>query len=75
MGKASKRMVVNRESIDSNKHYPLQEAISLLKKASNAKFNETIDIERPLTTSGNVQSYWWLSDRRSFYSNINTEER
>ena len=44
MGKASKRMVVNRESIDSNKHYPLQEAISLLKKASNAKFNETIDI-------------------------------
>ncbi|SVA56358.1 uncharacterized protein METZ01_LOCUS109212 [marine metagenome] len=37
-------MVVNRESIDSNKHYPLQEAISLLKKASNAKFNETIDI-------------------------------
>ena len=44
MGKESKRMVVNRESIDSNKHYPLQEAISLLKKASNAKFNETIDI-------------------------------
>ena len=44
MGKASKRMIVNRESIDSNKHYPLQEAISLLKKASNAKFNETIDI-------------------------------
>ena len=44
MGKESKRMIVNRESIDSNKHYPLEEAISLLKKASNAKFNETIDI-------------------------------
>ena len=44
MGKESKRMIVNRESIDSYKHYPLEEAISLLKKASNAKFNETIDI-------------------------------
>ena len=44
MGKASKRMVVNRESIDSNRDYPLKEAISLLKKASNTKFNETIDI-------------------------------
>jgi large subunit ribosomal protein L1 len=37
-------MIVNQESIDSNRHYSLEEAISLLKKASNAKFNETIDI-------------------------------
>lgn len=37
-------MAVNRESIDSNQHYSLDEAISLLKKTSNAKFNETIDI-------------------------------
>ena len=44
MGKASKRMIVHRESIDSNRYYPLEEAISLLKAASNAKFNETIDI-------------------------------
>ena len=44
MSKPSKRMIVNQESIDSNRHYSLQEAISLLKKASNAKFNETIDI-------------------------------
>ena len=44
MSKPSKRMIVNRESIDSNRRYSLQEAISLLKKASNAKFNETIDI-------------------------------
>ena len=44
MSKPSKRMIVNRESIDSNRHYSIQEAISLLKKASNAKFNETIDI-------------------------------
>ena len=29
-------------------------------------FNETINIERPLTASGNVQSYWRLSERRSF---------
>ena len=38
-------------------------------------FNETIDIERPLTAAGNVQSYWRLSERRSFYSNTNTEKR
>ncbi len=44
MSKPSKRMIVNQESIDSNRHYNLEEAISLLKKASNAKFNETIDI-------------------------------
>ena len=44
MSKASKRMAVNQESIDSNQHYSLDEAISLLKKTSNAKFNETIDI-------------------------------
>ena len=37
-------MAVNQESIDSNQHYSLDEAISLLKKTSNAKFNETIDI-------------------------------
>ena len=37
-------MAVNRESLDSNQHYSLDEAISLLKKTSNAKFNESIDI-------------------------------
>ena len=37
-------MAVNRESIDSNQHYSLDEAISLLKKTSNVKFNESIDI-------------------------------
>ena len=37
-------MAFNRESLDSNQHYSLDEAISLLKKTSNAKFNETIDI-------------------------------
>ena len=44
MSKSSKRMTVNQESIDSNQHYSLDEAISLLKNTSNAKFNETIDI-------------------------------
>ena len=37
-------MTVNQESIDSNQHYSLDEAISLLKKTSNVKFNESIDI-------------------------------
>ena len=44
MSKPSKRMIVNRESVDYNRRYSLEEAISLLKKANNAKFNETIDI-------------------------------
>ena len=44
MSKPSKRMIVNQESVDFNRRYSLEEAISLLKKASNAKFNETIDI-------------------------------
>ena len=38
-------------------------------------FNETINIERPLIASGNAQSYWRLSERRPFYSNIETEKR
>ena len=44
MSKSSKRMAVNRQSIDSNQHYSFDEAISVLKKTSNAKFDETIDI-------------------------------
>ncbi|MBM23842.1 MAG: 50S ribosomal protein L1 [Gammaproteobacteria bacterium] len=44
MSKSSRRTDVNRESIDSDQSYSLDEAISLLKKTSNAKFNETIDI-------------------------------
>ena len=44
MSKASKRMNINRESIDYNQSYSLDKAVSLLKKTSNAKFNETIDI-------------------------------
>jgi len=44
MSKESKRMNINRESIDYDQSYSLDKAISLLKKTSNAKFNETIDI-------------------------------
>ena len=44
MSKSSKRTDINRESINSDQSYSLDEAISLLKKTSNAKFNETIDI-------------------------------
>ena len=44
MNKTSTRMTANRESIDSERRYSLDEAISLLKNTSNAKFNETIDI-------------------------------
>jgi len=44
LSKSSKRTDINRESINSDQSYSLDEAISLLKKTSNAKFNETIDI-------------------------------
>ena len=44
MSKASKRMNINRESIDYDQSYSLDKAVSILKKTSNAKFNETIDI-------------------------------
>ncbi len=42
--KASKRHRKNIELIDRSKAYPLGEAVSLLKKTSPAKFNETVEL-------------------------------
>jgi len=44
MNYLSKRTTANQESVDSEKHYSMDQAIDLLKKTGNAKFKETIDI-------------------------------
>jgi large subunit ribosomal protein L1 len=49
MGKReSKRMVAARAAVDNNKHYELREAVSLLKRAATAKFDETIELSLKL---------------------------
>ncbi|MDO4641410.1 MAG: 50S ribosomal protein L1 [Neisseria sp.] len=43
MAKISKRLKSLRESFDSNKLYPIDEAIALVKKSATAKFDESVD--------------------------------
>ena len=42
--KKSKRYVANLEQVDKNKSYSIEEAISLVKKTSNSKFDETLEV-------------------------------
>ena len=44
MAKLSKRMRAAREKVDSRRQYAVEEAISLLKEVSAAKFRESIDV-------------------------------
>lgn len=44
MAKLTKRFAKARESIDSTKSYPLEEAIKLVKSRATAKFDETIEV-------------------------------
>ena len=44
MAKLSKRARAFREKVDSSHSYPLDEAVSLLKKFGTAKFNETVEV-------------------------------
>ena len=44
MNHFSKRTTANQESVNSEQHYSIDQAIALLKKTGNAKFKETIDI-------------------------------
>ena len=44
MNHFSKRTTVNQESVDSEQHYSIDQAVDLLKRTGNAKFKETIDI-------------------------------
>ncbi|MDR3412934.1 MAG: 50S ribosomal protein L1 [Formivibrio sp.] len=44
MAKVSKRLAALNAQVDSNKLYPIDDAISLVKGAATAKFNESIDV-------------------------------
>ena len=44
MAKLSKRARACQEKVDPEKAYPLEEAVSLLKELSTAKFNETVEV-------------------------------
>lgn len=44
MAKASKRFATIREQVDPQTHYPLQEAIALVRKLATAKFDETVEM-------------------------------
>src|SRR5690625_4298518 len=48
MAKIAKRVRANREGIDRDKNYSLDEALDLLTKRTNAKFDETIEISMNL---------------------------
>jgi large subunit ribosomal protein L1 len=44
MAKLSKRMKALKDSVDRTKLYPLADALTLVKKNANAKFDESIDL-------------------------------
>ncbi len=44
MTKISKRHTDNKDLVDAEKKYDLEEAITILKDATNAKFEESIDV-------------------------------
>ncbi|MCB1706930.1 MAG: 50S ribosomal protein L1 [Halioglobus sp.] len=44
MAKLSKRIRVFKEKVDSQKAYPLEDAVNLLKELATAKFNETVEV-------------------------------
>jgi large subunit ribosomal protein L1 len=44
MSKLSKRVRAFKEKVDSQKAYPLEEAVTLLKEFSTVKFNETVEV-------------------------------
>ncbi|MEQ1662768.1 MAG: 50S ribosomal protein L1 [Thiobacillus sp.] len=44
MANTSKRLRAIKEKIDRNRNYPVADALSLVKEAATAKFNESIDV-------------------------------
>jgi large subunit ribosomal protein L1 len=44
MAKHSKRILAARAKVDRNKNYPLAEALTMVKEAATAKFNESVDV-------------------------------
>ena len=52
MTKISKRHTDNKDLVDTEKKYDLEEAITILKDATNAKFEESIDVAINLGIDG-----------------------
>ena len=44
MTRSSKRVRASKERLEAGKHYPLEEALNLLKELSSVKFSESVDI-------------------------------
>lgn len=44
MAKISKRLRALKEKVDSQKLYPVDEALALIKESATAKFNESVDV-------------------------------
>ena len=44
MQKRGKKYRLAQEKVEHLKQYPLEEAVSLIKQASSAKFDESVDI-------------------------------
>ena len=42
--KKSKRHIANLEQIEKNKAYTIEEAVALVKKTSNSKFDATLEV-------------------------------
>jgi large subunit ribosomal protein L1 len=54
MTKSSKRHTDNKDLLDAEKRYDLEEAITILKDATNAKFEESIDVAINLGIDGKL---------------------
>ena len=54
MTKSSKRHTDNKDLVDAEKRYDLEEAITILKDATNAKFEESIDVAINLGIDGKL---------------------
>ena len=54
MTKISKRHTDNKDLVDAEKKYDLEEAITILKDATNAKFEESIDVAINLGIDGKL---------------------
>ena len=70
MTKISKRHFNNKNLIDPERKYDLQEAIAILKDATNAKFEESIDVAINLGIDPKLFTNFYLKKNIAPYCNI-----
>ena len=58
MSKLTKRQKTIGDKIDSNKLYPLVDAIGIVKEAATAKFDESIDVAVQLGIDAKKSDRW-----------------